>query len=247
MRKILLLLSGIALGLLPLQAQNQRYIDVVGTAEMEIIPDEIHFIIEIKEYFKEEFDGKSKPENYRTKVPLEQIESGIRSALQKAGVPAETIRTQEVGDYWRERGKDFLISKRLDITLSDFTKINAIIKNIDTKGINSMYLGELTNKDMPRYRKECRIKALEAAREKAAYLVEAMGMKLGEVIRIVEPGSDTGRDFATNTMVKTLASSSMRAMDGAMGMIEEDTLESFRLLNISASMSARFEILSPND
>ena len=58
-----------------LQAQEApRYIEVVGTAEMEIVPDRIHYIIEIREYFAEEFDGHSKPEEYRTKVPGELFE-----------------------------------------------------------------------------------------------------------------------------------------------------------------------------
>ena len=197
MKKILLLLSGIAWSIMPMQAQNEitRYIDVTGSAEMEVIPDEIHFLIEIKEYFKEEFDGKSKPENYKTKVPLSQIEAGVRAALQKAGVPAESVRTQEVGDYWRERGKDFLISKRLDITLQSFEPINVIIKNLDTKGINSMRIGELKNKDLPRYREECKVEALKAAKAKAALFAEAVGMKLGDVIWVVEPGSDTGQEL----------------------------------------------------
>ena len=55
-----------------LQAQevNDRYIEVTGTSEIEIVPDKIHYLIEIREYFEEEFDGKSKSEEYRTKVPL---------------------------------------------------------------------------------------------------------------------------------------------------------------------------------
>lgn len=57
------------LAVLSLQAQtNGRYIEVTGTSEIEIVPDKIHYLIEIREYFEEEFDGKSKPEEYRTKV-----------------------------------------------------------------------------------------------------------------------------------------------------------------------------------
>ena len=33
---------------------NERYIEVTGTSEVEIIPDKIHYIIEIQEYFEEE-------------------------------------------------------------------------------------------------------------------------------------------------------------------------------------------------
>ena len=55
------------------QEVNEHYIEVTGTSEIEIMPDKIHYIIEIREYFEEEFDGKSKPEEYHTKVPLSQI------------------------------------------------------------------------------------------------------------------------------------------------------------------------------
>ena len=60
---------------------NERYIEVTGTSEVEIIPDKIHYIIEIQEYFEEEFDGKSKPEEYRTKVPLSWIERRLMWVL----------------------------------------------------------------------------------------------------------------------------------------------------------------------
>ena len=71
----LLSLILVVLSILPLQAQTEeRYIEVTGTSEIEIVPDKIHYIIEIREYFEEEFDGKSKPEDYRTKVPLNDIE-----------------------------------------------------------------------------------------------------------------------------------------------------------------------------
>lgn len=76
------------LAVLSLQAQtNERYIEVTGTSEIEIVPDKIHYLIEIREYFKEEFDGKSKPEEYRTKVPLSEIEQGLREALANADIP----------------------------------------------------------------------------------------------------------------------------------------------------------------
>ena len=130
------------------ESDNAKYIEVTGTSEITLVPDEIHYLIEIKEYWEEEFDGKSKPENYRTKVPLVGIERNLRTALRKIGIPEDAIRTQEVGDYWRERGLEFLVSKRFDITLTDFSQIDEILKVIDTKGINYMRIGELKNKEM---------------------------------------------------------------------------------------------------
>lgn len=211
------------------QEVNERYIEVTGTAEIEIVPDTIHYLIEIREYFEEEFDGKSKPEEYRTKVPLSMIEQGLRNVLAEINIPRHAIRTQEIGDYWRQQGQDFLVSKKFDITLTDFNQINEIVKRIDTKGINTMRIGELENKNMLVYHQKGKIEALKAARRKAAYLVEALGKKLGNVIRIVEGGS---------TGMETLfgAQSNVRASDTA-------SFDGFRTIKKSYSMLVRFEII----
>ncbi len=211
-----------------MQAQevNEKYIEVTGTSEIEIVPDKIHYLIEIREYFEEEFDGKSKPEQYRTKVPLHKIEQGVRRVLSELNVPQNAIRTQEIGDYWRQQGQDFLVSKRLDITLTDFNLINEIVKRIDTKGISTMRIDKLENKDILEYHKRGKIEALKAAQQKATYLVEALGKKLGDVIRIVEAESRT---------VYPLVQSNVMASDAA-------SFDSFRTLKKNYSMLVRFEI-----
>lgn len=213
---------------LSLQAQtNERYIEVTGTSEMEIVPDKIHYLIEIREYFKEEFDGKSKPEEYRTKVPLSEIEQGLRGVLAEAGIPQNAIRTQEIGDYWRQQGQDFLVSKKFDITLTDFNQINEIVKRIDTKGIHTMRIGELENNDMLAYHQKGKIEALKAALRKATYLVEALGKRLGEVIRIVEKDSGNVSPFAQSNVMSSDAAS----------------FDNFRTIKKNYSMLVRFEII----
>ena len=211
-----------------LQAQtNVRYIEVTGTSEIEIVPDKIHYLIEIREYFEEEFDGKSKPEEYRTKVPLSEIEQGLREALDNAGIPNSAIRTQEIGDYWRQQGQDFLVSKKFDITLTDFNQINEIVKCIDTKGIHTMRIGELENKDILAYHQEGKIEALKAAQRKATYLVEALGKRLGDVIRIVEEESNNAFLFAQSNVLSSDAAS----------------FDNFRTIKKNYSILVRFEII----
>lgn len=228
MRIKVLLFAISLLATLSLQAQtNGRYIEVTGTSEMEIVPDKIHYLIEIREYFKEEFDGKSKPEEYRTKVPLAEIEQGLREALANSGIPQNAIRTQEIGDYWRQQGQDFLVSKKFDITLTDFNQINEIVRRIDTKGIHTMRIGELENNDMPAYHQKGKIEALKAARRKATYLVEALGKRLGEVIRIVEKDSGNVSPFAQSNVMSSDAAS----------------FDNFRTIKKNYSMLVRFEII----
>lgn len=217
--------------LLPLAGLSQaradgRYIEVTGTSEIEIVPDRIHYIIEIREYFEEEFDGKSKPEEYRTKVSLNRIEQGLREVLHDAGISPDAVRTQEIGDYWRKQGQDFLVAKTFDITLLDFKQIDEILKRMDTRGIHTMCIGELENRDMLSYHQKGKIAALKAAQRKAAYLVEALGKKLGPVIRIVEDEAGGSLPFSQSNVL----SSNVVSFD------------SFRTIKKKYSMLVRFEI-----
>ena len=223
------------------QESDERYIEVTGSSEIEVVPDEIHFLIQIKEYWEEEYTGKSKKEeDFQTKVPLTVIEKDLRKSLRKIGISDEAIRTQEVGDYWRQRGQEFLpsltpivpsflIGKQLDIRLTDFEQINSIIRSVNTWGIESMRIGELKHKDLPMYRKQGKIEALKAAREKASYLVAAMGQQLGEVIRIIEP--------ADNNISRYLPFQAQSNV--SMGTA---ATEQYRVIKLRYEMTARFAI-----
>ena len=144
-----------------------------------------------------------------------------------AGVPQNAIRTQEVGDYWRQQGQDFLVSKKFDITLTDFNQINEIVKRIDTKGVYTMRIGELENNDMLAYHQKGKIEALKAAQRKAAYLVEALGKRLGGVIRIVEKDGGNASPFVQSNVLSSDAAS----------------FDSFRTIKKNYSMLVRFEII----
>ena len=167
------------------------------------------------------------PKNYRTKVPLSEIEQGLRKNLAEAGIKQDAIRTQEIGDYWRKQGQDFLVTKKFDITLTDFNQINEIIKHIDTKGVHTMRIGELENNDILAYHQKGKIEALKAAQRKATYLVEALDKKLGDVIRIVEEGNSNIFPFAQSNVMSSDAAS----------------FDNFRTIRKNYSILVRFEII----
>lgn len=211
------------------QESEGRYIEVTGSSEIEVVPDEIHFLIAIKEYWKEEFDGKSKKEDFRTKVPLALIEEDLRKVLRKIGITDEVIRTQEVGELWRETGKEFLVGKLLDIRLMNFEQVNAIVRSVNTKGIESMRIGELKHKDMSDFREQGKTEALKAACKKASYLVSSQGYKLGDIIRIVEP-VENGMNLFSNLQAQSNVS---------MGLAVS---EQYRVIKLRYEMTVRFAI-----
>ena len=75
------------------QESDGRYVEVTGSSEIEVVPDEIHFLVQIKEYWQEEYTGKSKKEeDFHTKVPLAMIEKDLRKSLRKIGITDDAIR-----------------------------------------------------------------------------------------------------------------------------------------------------------
>ena len=146
--------------------------------------------------------------------------------LHDAGISPDAVRTQEIGDYWRKQGQDFLVAKTFDITLLDFKQVDEILKRMDTRGIHTMRIGELENRDMLSYHQKGKIAALKAAQRKAAYLVEALGKKLGPVIRIVEDEAGGSLPFSQSNVL----SSNVVSFD------------SFRTIKKKYSMLVRFEI-----
>ena len=116
-------------------AGSERLIEVKGNAEMKIEPDKMELIIGIEEYWKEEFEKKKEFADYKTKIPLAEIEDALIKNLRKAGIEKEDVKVMNMGNFWRFRGKEFLYSKQLTVKVNDFSKINQLMQIADAKGI----------------------------------------------------------------------------------------------------------------
>lgn len=182
-----LFLFGLLLAFSTTEAQVQtdskppvKKIEVIGSAELEIIPDEIYFAISLREYMK---DNKNK-------VTIETLEKQLQTSVNQAGIPKENFQIEDVGgwhNYWqKKKTEDFLASKRYVLKLSDLNKINDIIAKVDAKGIESMDISRYSHSKIEQYRKEIKTAALKAAKEKARYLLEGIGEQLGQAIEIQE-------------------------------------------------------------
>ncbi|WP_372932061.1 SIMPL domain-containing protein [Mariniphaga sediminis] len=184
-----LLLLVISVFTLSLHAQDKegiRYIELKGNAEMEVEPDEMVLHIGIEEYWEEEFEKKKEPEDYKTKVPLASIEDSLIKSLREAGIKKENVKVRGMGNYWRQRGKEFLFSKQFEVKIADFPKVNKLSGLLDSRGIKYMNVGQMSHSDIETFKTQVRANALKDAREKASLMVESLGEELGEVLSISE-------------------------------------------------------------
>jgi uncharacterized protein YggE len=205
-----------------------RFIEVQGKSELEIEPDEIVFSIGIEEYWEEEFEKNKEFEDYKTKVPLAEIEDKLIKNLRKAGIPKKDIRVKNLGNYWRHRGKEFLYSKQLEVTITDFEKMNTFTQLSDARGIKFMNISELNHSNMEEYKKQVKTEALKNARSKAEWMLQSLDEELGEVISIVEM-HESARPFRSQTL--------MRASEMA-----PESIDQIQNLEISYQVQVRFKI-----
>ncbi len=172
------------------QAQNlptcnpyPKTITVTGTSEMEIIPNEIYVQIDLKEY-------KKKGEE---KVELETIKEVFLKNCKSVGIPDSLISIASFegingNDWWRRRKKDpqLLSSISYQIKFSETSKMQLLAEKLNEEATANFRIVRVWHSQMTEFRKQIKINAIKAAKEKCIYLTSAVGEKISHAITISE-------------------------------------------------------------
>ena len=214
-------ISGFAQGF-----DNRKKISVTGMAEVEVTPDIIYVGISLKEYLK---DNKKK-------VSIEELETQLQKAVIAAGIANQDFMINNISaytDYWQKK-KDpmFLASKQYSIKVSDLNKLNQIIAAIDPKGVAYTNVDKYEYSKADDLKKDLKIKALRQAQDKAKYLAEAVGEKIGGALEIQESSSENYPQPVYRTQMM------MKSADAAESMPDID----FKKIKLTAQINAVFEI-----
>jgi uncharacterized protein YggE len=235
MMKNLLALAFVALfttGAMAQQVDLRKKITVSGSAEREVTPDIIYISISLKEYLK---DGNSKK-----KVEMTTIENQLVAAVQAAGIPKENLTINNLSSYnyatKKKKDPDFLASKQYRLKVSDLNKFNDIMDAIDPKGIAYTNIESYDYSKMEELKKDLKVKALQAAKAKATYMVAALGNDLGNVLDIQEIGNETfpQQNYRANTMM--MKASASADMESAAAEID------FKTIKLTSVVNTVFEI-----
>jgi uncharacterized protein YggE len=206
---------------------TRRKIEVSGVAEQEVIPDIIKVTISLKEYFKD-----------KKKVTISQLEAQLQKALADAGVNKEDLSIDDLSaSNWEERKKhlNFLASKQYIIKFKELTKYNQILGKLDAKGVESTEITDYDYSKITAVKKELKIKALLAARDKAEYLLNSVGEKLGGVLTISE-NDDFMSPYDNNRLALNVAQYRNEYSGSS------DSNINFKTIKLRFQVSAVFEI-----
>lgn len=176
---IIIIASFIATSALAQNVDLRRKIEVTGVAEKEVTPDIINVSISLQEYM----DGKKK-------TGIDQLESQLEDAVKQAGIPKEDFTINNVSAWnnrWqKKKNPDFLAAKQYNIRLHDLNKFDQVMAAIDPKGVQSTNIDSYDYSKMTELKRDLKIQALLAAKDKATYLLNSINEKLGRPINITE-------------------------------------------------------------
>jgi len=146
---------------------ERRMIEVSGSAEQLITPDEFTFKITILE----RLDKKEK-------ITIEQQETLLKTELAKIGIdPLKDLSIYDLSSNYipRKKIREVMGSKDYRLKLREIGKIAPLTELVDRLNISKLDLISTEHTEITRLRRETKMEAMKAAKEKAAYLLGAIG------------------------------------------------------------------------
>lgn len=210
-----------------------RVIEVSGSAERLITPDTFTFKITVIE----RMDKKEK-------LTIEAQEASLRTELQKIGIDAsKELSVYDISSAYnpRKRVRDTMGSKDYRLKVRDINKISPLINAIDTLNIGRLELIDTEHSEITRLRRETKMDAIKAAKEKADYLLGAINERSGKPVWIKEVDEDTQRPNVYNYAAANITSNSIGGGGGGRSSDTDDSLD-FTPIRLRYVIQAKFEI-----
>lgn len=169
------------------QAPNPypRTITVSGSAEAEMTPDEIYVQVDLKEYDKK---GSGK-------MGIDKIRQDFLAAVRSMGLPDSALTIAGYDGYngnpwWRKKNKlkdELYSSISYNVKLRSSVQVDQLVDKLDDNATQNFFIQRTAYSKLAELRKNLKIQAVKAAKEKAFYLAEAINEKVGEAVTINEP------------------------------------------------------------
>lgn len=161
-----------------------RFIEVVGTGEIDVEPDLAILIIELREYNKS-----------GSVVSVDNLEAELGKILTSLNIPADQLTAD--ASVARQSGPArpgaaVGRGKQFSLQLTDLKTLEPLIGRLREAGIQSS-VAEASHSDIGKFMNEAMAKSIENAREKAGLLAAATNAKLGRVLQIRELEADAMR------------------------------------------------------
>lgn len=187
---LMALFTMVSLRAMSQETVKQKTINVSGTAEMEVVPDEIYVQVELREYDKK---GGSK-------IEIDAIKNDFLKSALGIGLTENEISVQSYqgwdGNMWaykknKKKNPDLKASITYQVKLSSTRKMDELVQKLDDEATQNFFISRVSHSKIAEYKKQLKLQAVKSAKEKAIYLADAINERAGEAITINEPNEIT--------------------------------------------------------
>lgn len=206
---------------------DENYIEVTGRAEMEVTPDEVYLKILINE------------EDYKGRSSLEELEESMLKKLREIGLDlSEDVVIKDIAsnfkNYWVLNKKIYTM-KEYEVLCRNASTAGKVFRELEVLGISNISIDRIEHSEIEKFRKEVKVMAIRAAREKAVDLAGAIDQSIGKAIHIQE------LDWGLRTVAQPMSANIM--IRGTASQTPEPLPEiEFEKIKLEYTISAKFQL-----
>ncbi len=184
-----LLIAAVIIGFSAYAQDNsirQKTINVNGSANVEVVPDEIYVQVTLREYTKK--NGN--------KTDIEGIRNNFLAAAKSIGLTDTDVSVQSYqgwdGNWWwyrrnKKTDPDMKASITYQVKLPSVSKMDELVSKLDDEATENFSISKVSHSKLDEYKKQLKIAAVKSAKEKAIYLAGAIDEEVGDALTINEP------------------------------------------------------------
>ena len=230
---ILLLCNGILFSQTSNESTLKPFIEVVGTAETEIIPNEIYLNISIKERMEK---GE--------KLTIQSLENSLRKHLLNVGISEKNLSISDVNavlaktGWWKE---EILSVANYTLKVNGADKLKKLFEGFKKLKIHNVNITKATHSNIIELRKKNRIKAIKIAKEKADYLLNAIGEKTGKPMIVNEISKNNLSNFSNLNYQNQYSSNRIEKLNISNHWSNDKVIQ-FEKIKVASSIYVKFSI-----
>jgi uncharacterized protein YggE len=174
---------------------HPRIISVTGNAEIKVAPDEVSLMLGVDSHDKDLAVAKLDNDKRIKK---------LLTLAHAAGADSKNIKTSaltmgpEYSDEKIPKLLGYQVSQTVAVTLTDLSKYEDLMTNFLRTGVNRVDGINFFVADPKKYREEARLKAVQAAREKAVAMAGQLGQTVGKTWEVTEEPDIDAQDVTAN-------------------------------------------------
>jgi uncharacterized protein len=208
--------------------KGEHFIEVTGTAQQEIEPNEIYLLIRLKEF-----------EENRQKTSLEKLDADFLNAIKQAGIDRKRLELADAGSSigrFGRKDKDAFREKTYQLKLTSATELEKFLEKLEPVKVDLVDITRVHHSDYEKIKLELKTKALQAAKAKAETLLKSIGSEIGKPLMV--------RDWEVEPYqpMMEMKTANVRMQQAGPSDLDEQDPITFRKIKLQAQITAQFEI-----